>query len=267
MIQADRAPLKRAGYARGVTDDPAHTTAHDLDRILQDQARYYEHRAPEYDDVWFRRGRYDLGVEGNRRWFEETARLERAVDDVDASGDVLELACGTGIFTRRLATRARRLFAVDAAAATLLINRERVADPGVEYVHGDLFEWDPPAGVRFDLIFFAFLISHVPPARFEEFWDRLARWLAPGGRVFFCDDVAGAETRASNPGEAVEDGPDFAHRRRLLDGREYTIVKVFHRPEGLTAALASLGWNADIRTTGPEFYYGVAKRVSEGSSG
>ena len=76
--------------------------------------------------------------------------------------------------------------------------------------------------------------------------------------------MAGAETRPSNPGEHVEDGPDFAHRRRLLDGREYTIVKVFHRPDGLTAALASLGWNADIRTTGPEFYYGVASGRSTG---
>jgi demethylmenaquinone methyltransferase/2-methoxy-6-polyprenyl-1,4-benzoquinol methylase len=133
-----------------------------------------------------------------------------------------------------------------------------VADPNVEYVHGDLFEWEPPEGVRFDLIFFGFFISHIPPARFDEFWNRLVAWLAPGGRVFFCDDVAGAEGRPSNPGEPVDDGPDFAHRRRLLDGREYTIVKVFHRPDGLTTALASLGWDADIRTTGPEFYYGVA---------
>jgi demethylmenaquinone methyltransferase/2-methoxy-6-polyprenyl-1,4-benzoquinol methylase len=238
--------------------EPVEGSGPDLEGILQEQRRYYEHRAPEYDDVWFRRGPYDLGAEGNRRWFEETARLEAAVDALDASGVVLELACGTGIFTQRLAPRARRLIAVDAAASTLEINRRRVADSSVEYVHGDLFEWDPPDGLHFDLIFFAFLISHIHPARFEEFWSRLASWAAPGGRIFFCDDVAGAESRPSNPGEAVEDGPDFAHRRRLLDGREYTIVKVFHRPDGLTSALSSLGWDADIRTTGPEFYYGLA---------
>ena len=40
----------------------------DVDRILQEQARYYEDRAPEYDDVWYRRGRYDLGPEGNREF-------------------------------------------------------------------------------------------------------------------------------------------------------------------------------------------------------
>ncbi len=172
----------------------------EVEQILADQSRYYEDRAPEYDDIWFRRGAYDLGPEGNVRWFEETARLEAALDDLDVSGTVLELACGTGLFTQHLAPRASRLIAIDAAEPVLAINRERVADPTVEYVHGDLFTWSPPAGVQFDLIVFAFLISHIPPARFEEFWRRLASWLAPEGSVFFCDDIAGAEHRNSNPG-------------------------------------------------------------------
>ncbi|MGH2629574.1 MAG: class I SAM-dependent methyltransferase [Actinomycetota bacterium] len=234
----------------------------DVDRILQEQARYYEDRAPEYDDVWYRRGRYDLGPEGNRRWFEETTCLEAAADELDADGVVLELAAGTGLFTRRLAPRARRLIAIDTAASALEVNRKRVGDPGVEYVHADLFTWEPPDGVRFDLIFFAFLISHILPERFEEFWDRIASWLAPDGRVFFCDDVAGDEARLSNAGEDVEDGPGFAHRRRLSDGREYTIVKVMYEPAELTDRLADRGWNADIRTTGIEFFYGVASRPS-----
>ena len=237
-----------------------------FDDILQEQHRYYEDRAHEYDDVWYRRGTYDMGPAGNARWFEETARLEAAVDELDVSGLVLELACGTGLFTRHLAPRARRLIAVDAAAPALALNRERVADPRVEYVVADLFSWEPPPGVRFDSIFFAFLVSHILPERFEVFWDRLAGWLAPGGHVFFCDDVAGAETRVSNPGESVDDGPDFAHRRRLSDGREYTIVKVFHHPEELRDSLAALGWSVDIRTTGDEFFYGVARR-SEGDIG
>jgi len=232
----------------------------EIEQILQEQGRYYEDRAPEYDDVWFRRGIYDLGPEGNRRWFEETACLEAAVDDLGATGTVLELAAGTGLFTQHLAPRAQRLIAVDAAASALGINRERVADPAVEYVHADLFTWEPPDGVRFDVIFFAFLLSHVLPARFEEFWDRLAGWLAPGGRVFFCDDISGAQTRRSNPGEDAEHGPGYAHKRRLTDGREYTIVKIFYRPDELTRSLERLGWRADLQTTGAEFFYGVATR-------
>jgi len=237
----------------------------DVEQILRDQHRYYEDRAPEYDDVWYRRGVYDLGPEGNARWAEETSRLEAAVDDLDVSGTVLELAAGTGLFTRHLAPRAQRMICVDAATAALDINRRRVDDPRVEYVHGDLFGWDPPTGVRFDVIFFAFLISHILPGQFEEFWSRVAGWLAPGGRVFFCDDVAGAEARRSNPGEDVGDGPDFAHRRRLSDGREYTIVKILYEPAELRGTLADLGWEADIRTTGEEFFYGIARPIEAGS--
>ncbi|CAN5801814.1 hypothetical protein BH18ACT17_BH18ACT17_08390 [soil metagenome] len=232
----------------------------EIEQILQEQARYYEDRAPEYDDVWYRRGIYDLGPEGNERWFAETARLEAAVDALDATGAVLELAPGTGLFTRHLAPRAHRLVVVDASAPALEINRERVGDPAVEHVHADLFTWAPPEGDRFDLIFFAFLISHVPPERFEEFWGRLAGWLAPGGHVFFCDDVAGAQTRRSNPGRSADEGPDYAHRSRLNEGREYTIVKVFYEPDDLTMALDELGWRVEIETTGSEFYYGVATR-------
>ncbi len=230
----------------------------ELEQILNEQHRYYEDRAPEYDDVWYRRGVYDLGPEGNARWFEETARLEAAVDELDVSGDVLELACGTGLFTRHLAPRARSMIAVDAATSALAINRERVGDPRVDYVHADLYDWEPPAGQRFDLIFFAFLVSHILPERFEEFWHRLEGWLAPHGTVFFCDDVAGVDPRRSDPGEPVDDGPAFAHRRRLQDGREYTIVKILYDPAELRDRLAALGWQAEIDTTGEEFFHAVA---------
>ena len=231
----------------------------ETEQILREQHRYYEDRAPEYDDVWYRRGIYDLGPDGNERWFEETAELEAAVDDLDVSGSVLELACGTGLFTRHLAPRAGHMVAVDAAASALAINRARLADPRVEYVHADMFEWSPPGGARFDTIFFAVLVSHILPERSRAFWDRLRGWLALGGSVFFCDDVAGPEPRRSDPGVPTVDGPPFAHRRRLSDGREYTIVKILYGPEEFREMLAAFGWEADVRTTGDEFFYGVAR--------
>jgi SAM-dependent methyltransferase len=189
-------------------------------------------------------------------------RLEAAVDGLDASGVVLEIACGTGIFTGVWRLGARRLIAEEAAATTLAINRERVGEPRMEYLHADLFDWEPPHGRRFDLIFFAFLVFPHPaiPVRGvlgPAHW--LARTCRPG--LLLRRRRRGRRSH-SNQGQGVEDGPDFAHRRRLLDGREYMIVKVFHEPDGLSDALAAIGWEADIRTTGHEFYYGLAS-VSE----
>jgi hypothetical protein len=45
-----------------------------------------------------------------------------------------------------------------------------------------------------NLLFFSFWLSHVPPARFEEFWALVRGALKPEGRAFFgsviCEDGA-----------------------------------------------------------------------------
>ncbi len=72
-----------------------------LTGLLAEQARYYRERAGEYDDWWFRRGRYDRGADANARWFADAAEVEDALERFQPSGQVLELACGTGLWTRR----------------------------------------------------------------------------------------------------------------------------------------------------------------------
>ncbi len=47
--------------------------------------------------------------------------------------EVLELACGTGLWTRRLAENNRRIVAVDASPEVIAINRERDEFGNVEY--------------------------------------------------------------------------------------------------------------------------------------
>jgi demethylmenaquinone methyltransferase/2-methoxy-6-polyprenyl-1,4-benzoquinol methylase len=101
----------------------------DADRLVAEQIRYYDDRASEYEDLWFRRGRYDMGSEFNEGWFRETALVEAAVDAFDAGGSVLELACGSGIWTRRLAPRARRLVAVDSSSSMIELNAGASARP------------------------------------------------------------------------------------------------------------------------------------------
>ncbi|MGH8315570.1 MAG: class I SAM-dependent methyltransferase, partial [Steroidobacterales bacterium] len=86
--------------------------------VLDDQIAYYRARAGEYDQWWFRAGRYDRGAEFNAQWHAETAAVETALDAWLAArkpAHVLELACGTGLFTRRIAPRVLQLTAVDAS--------------------------------------------------------------------------------------------------------------------------------------------------------
>src|SRR5919198_988456 len=120
------------------------------------------------------------------RWFADVRELEAALDAFAPRGDVLELAAGTGLWTRHLLRHADRVTAVDAVAEVLDLNRVRT-NRLAEYVVADVFEWEPPR--EFDVCFFGFWHSHVPSRLFESFWELVGRALKPDGRVFFVDNA------------------------------------------------------------------------------
>ncbi len=111
------------------------------DDLLAEQRAFYRARAPEYDEWWQRRGRYDRGGDADRiEWNREVDVVEAALAAFAPHGDVLELAGGTGWWTERLSRTADRLTVVDASPETLALNRERVQRPDVDYVVADLFK-------------------------------------------------------------------------------------------------------------------------------
>ena len=188
--------------------------------VLREQKRYYAERAPEYDDWWYRRGRYELEPEVLARWRADVAEAEAALEDFALGGSVLELAAGTGIWTRRLVGLADRVVAVDANAETLALNTS-----DAELVRADVFEWQPVE--CFDLVFFSFWLSHVPEERFDEFWSLVRAALVPRGRVFLVDSGVGD---TAHTGTVQADGEET---RSLADGRTFRIVKRRWPPDEL----------------------------------
>jgi ubiquinone/menaquinone biosynthesis C-methylase UbiE len=224
------------------------------DALLKEQLDYYRARAGEYDQWWLRAGRFDRGAEANARWFAEAAALEQVLEHFEPRGNVLELACGTGLWTRHLVKHAASLTAVDAASEVLAINRARVDDPRVEYLEADLFEWAPPPA-RYDACVFGFWLSHVPDDRFATFWSSVRAALRPHGRVLFIDSKRTDRSTAADhllPGEDEQ-----TMTRRLDDGREFQIVKRFYDPAALQRELDELGWDFEIGSTGEFFIYGI----------
>jgi SAM-dependent methyltransferase len=215
----------------------------DVEALLAEQIAYYRARAPEYEEsTYLYLSKGELG----RARHQAIGYLK----DFRPSGDVLELACGPGTWTPLLARYADRVTAVDAATEMLEIAASKVNDGPVEFVEADLFRWEPDR--RYDVVFFAFWLSHVPLERFEAFWSFVERALKPGGRVAFVDDAY------RTPDELVEGEDSSKVRRRLLNGTAYHAVKVPHTPETLQKRLAALGWECEIRRlTGP-FFWGQA---------
>lgn len=226
------------------------------DDLLEEQRSFYRARAPEYDEWWQRRGRYDRGGGELREWQRQVARVDAALTSFGARGDVLELAGGTGWWTERLARTAGQLTVVDASPETLVINRERVGRLDVDYVVADIFDWRPERA--YDVVFFSFWLSHVPRARFGDFWALVRSCLGPGGRVFIVDN-----RRDPTPGPTTRDpyvveyAPDL-HLRRLSDGSEYRVVKVMYEPDELQALVEAEGWHAEFDAT-RWFIFGSAR--------
>lgn len=223
------------------------------ENIEDEQVSYYRARANEYDQ-WFRRdGRYDRGPEANARWAEEVGQVSDVLAAFSPTGDVLELAAGTGWWTERLAQYAASVTAVDAAPEVLAVNRAKRGDAPVRYMQADLFDWQPDR--QYDVVFFSFWLSHVPLERFDDFWSMVRTCLKPGGRVFFLDSRYEKTSTAAD--HHLEGDDATTTRRRLNDGREFRIVKVFYRPDDLAARLTDLGWNVAVKTTPNYFLYGT----------
>jgi SAM-dependent methyltransferase len=166
---------------------------------------------------------------------------------------VLELAGGTGWWTLRPAQMAVQLTVVDSSPEALELNRQRVARPDVQYLVADLFAWRPDRA--YDVVFFSFWLSHVPRDRAEGFWALVRSCLAPGGRIFLIDNRRDPTLKRTDP-YVVDEGDDVQHRR-LKDGTEHRVVKVYYEPSQLADLLAVEGWRAQVGAT-RWFIYGSA---------
>ena len=107
---------------------------------------------------------------------------------------------------------------------------------------------------QFDLVFFGFWLSHVPPKCVGSFWQKVRTCLNPGASVFFVDS-AHLKEYAHLDTKAREDDSWIA-RRNLKDGREFDIVKIFYEPSALTDGLRALGWTGRVQQTEQFFIYG-----------
>jgi SAM-dependent methyltransferase len=233
----------------------------DSDRALREQIEYYRARAGEYDQWFYRQGRYDHGPELNRLWFAETREVVDTLDAFRPAGSVLELACGTGNWTGHLLRHATDLTAVDATPEVLALHRQKYrqqgADAKIEYLEADLFSWQPPR--QWDVVFFGFWLSHVPPEKFAPFWRLVEAALRPGGRFFLVDSLRDPSSSAAD--HQLPAPSEVTMTRRLNDGREFSVYKVFYEPDELAARLLKLGWNATASRTAHYFLHAEGSRA------
>ena len=246
--------LTERGAAKPVTKGSVAAAAPPERDPATDMLAYYQARAPEYDDWYLRRGRYEHGPIHDAAWNAELDAAGRWLDELPIHGDIVELAAGTGWWSPLLAAKGE-LSMYDGASAPLDRARERlVAHRLRAHLHVRDAWAEPERPV--DAIFTGFWLSHVPRARLDEFLGIARRWLKPGGTFAFIDSLSDPQSSAADHPAPADD----VSVRRLSDGQEFTIVKVYYEPAELESALIRAGFTGvHVTTTGRFFLTGVAQ--------
>lgn len=175
---------------------------------------YYAERAAEYDDIYERPERQS-----------SLRRVKSLVQEYFQDRSVLEIACGTGYWTREIASTCRTIHALDLNESVLEIARRRLANTShVNLIRADAYAI-PEFDVTFDAGFAGFWYSHIPIQQTESFFDAFHTRLQKGARVCLVDNLY-VEGNSTKIAYCDEHGNTF-QTRRLKDGREYDVLKNF----------------------------------------
>ena len=210
--------------------------------------RYYDQRAPEYEQIYLPR---------DKQHGRELGELSRELRDALRGRRVLEVACGTGYWTACAAGVAVRVTATDASLAMLAEAREKSLPANVELLARDAYDLhDLPAD--FDGGLAMFWLSHVPRARLRAFLDGFHARLGPGAVVYLADNVylpgLGGELL---PPDAAGDTYKL---RRLSDGGRHRVLKNYFSTEELRTLLAP--GTSDLVVRAGSCFWSARYRVS-----
>jgi len=188
---------------------------------MSDLVEYYRERAEEYDEIYEWR-------DPHRQ--EEQKRLGDAIKESLKDRRVLEVACGTGFWTRILSQTAKSIIATDLGEEVMELAR------GKEYACPVTFRKEDACDLSFrDGAFdggFAFSwFSHIPRKGIDSFLEGFHRVLEAGSRVFIADNVyipgvGGDLIKKAESGDTYK-------KRALKDGRVFTIIKNYFSADDL----------------------------------
>lgn len=193
-----------------------------------DLLAYYRARAHEYEKVYEKpERRRDLG------------RLHELVPEWAAGRRVVEVACGTGYWTRRIAPRAAAITGCDLEPEVLKIARARQpATAPARFIAGDAFALDRVPG-EFDAAFVGFWWSHLLRADTSRFLAGLHARLLPASRVLILDN---RYVEGSNWPITRTDARGNTYQHRVLEnGAEYEVLKNFPSSAELREAITAAG--------------------------
>ena len=145
------------------------------------------------------------------------------MEDLFLKRNVLEVACGTGYWTEKIAKAANMITAVDISDETLEIAREkRIKGAEVKFIQGDAYNLQEIEGA-FNAGCANFWFSHIPKIRINEFLNQFHKKIGKNSVVFLADNIY----VGGIGGKLVkkENDENTYKARELSDGNTYEIIK------------------------------------------
>jgi ubiquinone/menaquinone biosynthesis C-methylase UbiE len=213
-----------------------------------DLLSYYSRRAKEYEKVYEKPER-QADLHRLHQWIVGELRHQ----------EVLEVACGTGYWTSRIARAATAITAFDASEEVLELARRKEYPPNRVHFHvADAVSLTDIHG-KFGAVFVGFWFSHLKRQDQQSWLARLHTLLRPGGKVVIVDNrfVAGS----SSPIARSDIEGNTYQVRKLADGSSFEVIKNFPTAHELRTLLNR--WSQDPGIKEFEYYWGVSYAVNE----
>lgn len=209
---------------------------------------YYDRRAPEYEKVY-----------QNPDEQEDLRRAEAIFQRTFAGKRVLEIACGTGYWTERIAKTAESIHATDINASVIEIAREKQIEGDVTFSVADMFEIESKE--KFGAVFCGFIWSHILLEDLDRFLKKLQDLTKPGGPIVFidCNPVPGTKHDPNSITKTDEQGNTYQDRT-LTDGSAHRVLKNFPTDDFLTLKLSTIATAIEIKRL--KYYWIASTRIT-----
>ncbi len=183
--------------------------------------KYYSDRAPEYEQIYYR------DVPARRKEIDNQVTW---LKDLVAGKTVLDLACGTGYWTKVISETAKEVLATDLSEAMLAEARGKKYAAPVTFLQANMFKC--AFDRKFDFVTVGFWFSHHPRQDYGKFFDLVKKPLVESGRIWLIDNNPPAEGHRIESVRVDEYGNNYK-KRSLDNGTEYVIVKNYFGEEEL----------------------------------
>ena len=203
-------------------------------KIEKDVETYYADRAYEYNKTYLRPERQ-----------KDIKRLHQLLKNLLSGHRVLEIACGTGYWTKTITSVSKLVTAVDINEEVLQIAKNRgIPSDKVIFIQDDVFSLNKIQN-NFSAGFAGFWWSHILKSKLKRFLALFHSKLQPGALLIFFDNrrVEGSSTPISRIGI---DGNTY-QIRKLEDGREYEILKNFPTKKEILETLGNKVKNLKVK--------------------